>query len=173
MQIILRQPLPPQHLLDAQPRLPIRQRGKEQETPDHNRQDDPRRQPTEPQTLPTQPFTDRSLSLPPSRGSGAAAPFVMFGRVRAAGFPFRRESDAALVFAGRFDVEDELHEGACDEGGGEVRGQVVVEEELAAHDEEGEVVGGPREEEEACAVIQAGAGSCLQMISSVEYIVRG
>lgn len=38
-------------------------------------------------------------------------------------------------------------------------GQVVVKEELAAHDEEGDVVGGPAEEEETCAVVKTRAGS--------------
>ena len=38
-------------------------------------------------------------------------------------------------------------------------GEVVVEEELAAHEVEGEVMGGPAEEEEAGAVVEAGAGS--------------
>jgi len=38
-------------------------------------------------------------------------------------------------------------------------GEVVMEEELATHEVEREVVGGPAEEEEACAVVEAGAGS--------------
>lgn len=40
-------------------------------------------------------------------------------------------------------------------------GEVVVKEELAAHEVEGEVVGGPAEEEKAGAVVEAGSGSCL------------
>ena len=54
---------------------------------------------------------------------------------------------------------DEFEEGAADQSGGQVRGQVVVEEELAAHEVEREVVGGPAEEEETCGVVQAGAGA--------------
>ena len=46
-------------------------------------------------------------------------------------------------------------------------GKVVVEEELTAHEVEGEVMGGPAEEEEAGAVIEAGAGSCS---SKVQYV---
>lgn len=57
------------------------------------------------------------------------------------------------------DVEDEFDEGAGDEDGGQVRGEVVVEEELAAHDVEGDVVGGPGEKEEAGGVVEAGAGA--------------
>ena len=41
-----------------------------------------------------------------------------------------------------------------------MRGEVVVEEELAAHEVEGEVVGRPAEEEEAGAVVEAGSRSC-------------
>jgi len=43
-----------------------------------------------------------------------------------------------------------------------VAGEVVVEEELAAHEVEGEVVGGPAEEEEAGAVVEAGPSSWAQ-----------
>ena len=57
------------------------------------------------------------------------------------------------------EIEDEFQQRAGYEGGGEVGGEVVMEEELAAHEVEGEVVGGPAEEEEAGAVVEAGAGS--------------
>ena len=49
-------------------------------------------------------------------------------------------------------------------------GEVVVEEELAAHEVEGEVMGGPAEEEEAGAVVEAGAGSCS---SKIQYVFDG
>ena len=39
-------------------------------------------------------------------------------------------------------------------------GQIVVKEELAAHDEKRDVVGGPAEEEEAGAVVETKASSC-------------
>ena len=39
--------------------------------------------------------------------------------------------------------------------------EVVVQEELEAHDEEGDVVGGPEEEEETCAVVEATARACV------------
>ena len=60
----------------------------------------------------------------------------------------------------RLDVEDEFDDGASHERGGKVSGQVVVEEELTAHYEEWDVVGCPEEEEEACAVVEAGACTC-------------
>ena len=46
-------------------------------------------------------------------------------------------------------------------------GEVVVEEELAAHKVEGEVMGGPAEEEEAGAVVEVGAGSCSSKVQCV------
>ena len=49
-------------------------------------------------------------------------------------------------------------------------GEVVVEEELSAHEVEGEVMSGPAEEEEAGAVVEAGAGSCS---SKVQYLFNG
>ena len=41
-------------------------------------------------------------------------------------------------------------------------GEVVVEEKLTAHEIEGKVVGCPAEEEEACAVVKAGACSFIE-----------
>ena len=40
--------------------------------------------------------------------------------------------------------ERERQDGACDEGGNKVGGEVVVDEQLAAEQEEGEVVDGPK-----------------------------
>jgi hypothetical protein len=40
-----------------------------------------------------------------------------------------------------------------------MRREVVVQETLATHEPEGEVVGGPAEEKEARAIVQAGAGA--------------
>lgn len=45
-----------------------------------------------------------------------------------------------------------------------MRGEVVVEEELAAHDVEGDVVGCPGQEEEACAVVEAGACAWMLLV---------
>lgn len=39
----------------------------------------------------------------------------------------------------------------------------MVEEELASHDEEGDVVGGPEEEEETGRVVEAGPGAWNQV----------
>lgn len=50
---------------------------------------------------------------------------------------------------------------ACDEGGTEVGGEVVVQEELARHGKEGEVVVQPRDHEETARVVEAVAGRCF------------
>jgi hypothetical protein len=55
------------------------------------------------------------------------------------------------------DAEDELDQGAGDETRGEMGGQIVVQEELASHDVEGNVVGCPGEEEESSRVVKTGA----------------
>ena len=52
-------------------------------------------------------------------------------------------------------------------------GEVVVEEELAAHEVEGEVVGGPAEEEEAGAVVEAGSSTCPEFRLAVLSFVGG
>ena len=65
----------------------------------------------------------------------------------------------ALVQVRGLDIEDKFDERAGDERGRKVRGEVVVQEELASHDEEGDVVGGPGEEEEAGRVVEARAGA--------------
>ena len=52
-------------------------------------------------------------------------------------------------------IIDEAEDGAGDESGCEVGGEIVVDEQLAGHEEEGEVVHGPEEEEEAGRVPEA------------------
>lgn len=68
------------------------------------------------------------------------------------------------------EIEYEFQQGTGYKGGGEVSGEVVVEEKLSAHEVEGEIMGGPAEEEEAGAVVEAGAGSCS---SKVQYVLDG
>lgn len=53
-----------------------------------------------------------------------------------------------------------MEDGSRDEGRTEVGGEVVVEEELARHGEEGEVVVEPGEHEEAARVVEAVASRC-------------
>lgn len=66
----------------------------------------------------------------------------------------------------RLDVENEFYEGACDEGRRKVGGKIVVEEQLAAHDVEGDVVGGPGQEEKTCGVVETGASTIVKSIHS-------
>ena len=58
-----------------------------------------------------------------------------------------------LVIDDGFDVEDEFDECAGDKAGRKVSWQVVVQEKLATHQVEGEVVGCPTEEEETGRVV--------------------
>ena len=141
MQIII-QPLPSLHLLHAHPGRAISQRRKKRKPPHQNRNHNSTRSPRSQQTLSSKPLPDGSRPLL----SGSLGVPLAIGN--GTGRDIRR-----------FDVKDELDDGAADERRGEVRGQVVVQEELTAHDEEGDVVRGPEEEEEAGAVIEAGAGA--------------
>ena len=141
MQIII-QPLPRIHLLNTQPGLPISQRRKKPEPPNQHRQNHPRRRPRRQQTLTRNAFPNRPAAL-----------LLLLLGTRFAVF------DGEVGEVGGLDVEDEFDDGARDEGGGEVRGEVVVEEELTAHDEEGDVVCCPEEEEESGAVVEAVAGA--------------
>ena len=136
MQIII-QPLPRIHLLHTQPRFPIRKRREEQEAPNQHGDNNAAGRPGGEQRLPNNPLTNGS-----SRRRGGFAIL-----------------DYALGDIGGFDIEDELNDGAGYESGGEVGREVVVEEELATHDEEGDIVGCPKQEEETCAVVEAGAGA--------------
>lgn len=59
----------------------------------------------------------------------------------------------------RLQVENEFNQRTTDQGGRQVRGQVVVQETLAAHQPEGEVVGSPAQEQKPGAVVQTRAGT--------------
>ena len=144
MQVVI-QPLPRNNLSNIQARLSICQGRKEQETPDEHGQNDAAGSPGIEEALPADPLADRATTL------------LLGLEVALAAFLDLLLGEVGDL--GGLDVEDEFDDGAGDEGGGEVRGQVVVQEELAAHDEEGEVVGGPDQEEETCAVVEARAGS--------------
>lgn len=110
---IIPQPLPPDHLLRTQPRLPIRQRQKEIPTPDHNRHNHARGRPQRQDILLAHTTLDMETS----------SLFSLL--VGGDGFNFAVN---CVVHDGRVEIENEFEEGAGDEGGGEVRGEVVVEE---------------------------------------------
>jgi hypothetical protein len=142
VQIVV-QPLPRLHLLNTQPRLPVSQRSKVQETPHNNSKNTTSSSPHTQQIRLHSSLTNRLVLLHSSLlvlGDGGIA-------------------RGYVVEVDGVDVEDEFDEGAGYEGGGEVGGEVVVEEELAAHDVEGDVMGGPGEEEETGRVVETVAGA--------------
>lgn len=138
---IIPQPLPRQHLLNIQPRSTISQRRKEPETPNSNRQKRTRSSPRSHQTSETKTFLGRHEA----RTEGDSGFLVVRYGVLRKGLGV--------------EVEDEFDQGARDESGCEMSGEVVVEETLADHEVEWEIVSRPAEEEEACAVVEAGTGS--------------
>lgn len=146
MEIII-QPLPRQHLLNLQPRFPIRQRTKKPKTPHKSRNNNPTSRPRRQKTLSHNPFPYRLTSSLNRLTSTILLPV-----------DDRVCPTNVCDFLG-FDIEDEFYDRARDEAGGQVRGEVVVQEELTAHDEEGEIVRSPDEEEETGAVVEAAAGA--------------
>lgn len=141
MQIIT-QPLPRIDLIGRQPRPPIRQREEEGKPIKHRRQHHPRSNPRAQHTLPPQSLL-RSLEVFPRLFGNLGREFIFLGR----------DAGGDFVVEHGVDVEDEFDEGAGHEAGCQVGGEVVVQEELAAHEVEGEVVGCPAEEEEAGRVV--------------------
>lgn len=152
---IIPQPLPRHDLLHRK-REPISQRHEEVPPPNDGDHNHARRGPASEQTLAAQPLAGRQRAR--SHGRAVLGPRLGDG-------------ESGLLESDGLDGEDEFEEGAGDEGGGEVGGEVVVQEELAAHEVEGEVVEGPGDEEEACGVVEAGAGACGMGLACVR--VRG
>lgn len=142
MQIVV-EPLPRLDLLNAQTRLAISQRSKVQETPDNDGKNSASGSPHAEQVGLTSSFTDGLVLL-----DGSLLVLCDGGVAR---------SD--IIEVNGIDVEDEFDKGTGDECGGKVGGKIVVEEELTAHDVEGNVVGGPGEEEETSRVVETVAGA--------------
>ena len=142
MQIIV-EPLSCLDLLDAQTRLTVSQRSKIEETPDNNSKN----------TTSGSPHAEQ-VGLESSLADGLVllhSSLLVLGESGVAG------SDVFEVDG--IDVEDEFDESASHEGRGEMSGEVVVKEELTAHDVEGNVVGGPGEEEETGRVVKTVASA--------------
>lgn len=142
MQIVV-EPLSGLNLLNAQTRLTVSQGSKVQETPDNDSKNTASGSPHAKQVGLTSSLTDGLVLL-----HGSLLVLCDGGIAR---------SD--IVEVNGVDVEDEFDKGTSHEGGGEVGGQVVVEEELTAHDVEGNVVGGPGQEEETGRVVETVAGA--------------
>ena len=145
MQVII-QPLPRSHLLDRQARLAIRKRREEPEAPHQHANHNPHRRPGCKQALSSNSLPNRLTPL-----------LLLLFRARLA------VRDVEVTDVRGLDVEDEFDDGACNERGSEMCGEVVVQEELAAHDEEGDVVRCPEEEEKTCAIVEAGTCACVSL----------
>lgn len=144
MQIIPHRPLPRLHLLHAQSTITISQRRIIYITRHHKRHNRTQYRPAQIHSalsLSGNPLTNRRLPvvvLALCRGILARTISCEANR----GLSVQSVGQGCTVDVG-LDVADELEEGAGDEGGGEVSGEVVVEEELATHYVEGDVVGCP------------------------------
>jgi hypothetical protein len=137
------QPLPGLDLLNAQTRLTISQGSKVEETPNNDGKDTASGGPHAEQVGLDSSLADGLVLL-----DGSLLVLCESGVAR-----------GDVVNVDRINIEDEFDKGAGDEGGGEVSGEVVVKEELAAHDVEGNVVGGPGEEEETGRVVETVAST--------------
>lgn len=138
MEVVV-QPLPRLHLRYAQSRSAVGERREKEESPDQSRDDDAGSSPCSQERLAGHTLPD-----------GLVARFL--------------GGDLATVLGrvgniGRLEVEDEFDQCTGDERTGEMGWKVVMQEELATHDEERNVVSGPSQEKEAGAVVQARAGT--------------
>ena len=114
MQIIA-QPLPCIDLRDRQAGLPIRQRQEEPPAPNDHRDNGTTRSPRVKQTL-----APESLVRGLERATG------LLGHFRFQFFLLGGEGRVVVELGEGVGVEDEFDEGAGDEGGGQVGGQVVM-----------------------------------------------
>lgn len=150
MQIIT-QPLPSLHLLNAQTRPTVGEREEKHESPDHHSQDHNCGKPRPEQTLAPHPLLC-GLELPSRLLCSNSALLLNSGRYIFLGFIDDLRFRWLEINIG-LDVEDKFDYCAGDQAGGEMCWEIVVQEELATHGIEGEVVSGPTQEEEAGRVI--------------------
>lgn len=142
MQVVV-EPLSCLNLLDSQSGLTIGQRSEVEEAPHNDSKDTAGGCPHAEQVGLTSSLTDRLVLLHSSLlvlGEGCVA-------------------RGDVVDINRVNVEDEFNEGTSDECRSEMSREVVVEEELTAHDVEGDVVGSPGQEEETSRVVETVAGT--------------
>lgn len=139
---IIVEPLPGINLIDIKTRATVCEGSKVEETANDNGENG----------ASSSPGANKALSAESFSDGPAAVLLVLF------------LGDAAtalgnLVNRGRLNVEDKFDKSACHEGRSEMSGEVVVKEELTAHDEEGDVVSCPGEEEETGAVVETRASA--------------
>ncbi len=136
---VVAEPLPPDDLLDREARVAVRQRQEEVPARGHQDKDDKGGDPRGQHALAGKALASSQVALGRDgllTGLGSLVGHLVLDGVLA---------------------EDELDQGTRYEGRGQVGGKVVVQEQLTAHDVEGEVVGCPGEEKEARRVVQARA----------------
>lgn len=136
------QPLAGGHAGDVKARGTIGQRGIEYEAPDGGGQDDKG----------SDPARDERLAAHALLGSDEAAQAAdRPGLGLACGVIDRGQGSAGIK---RLQVENEFNQCTTHHGGGQMGGQVMVQEALTAHQPEGEVVRSPAQEQKSGAVVQ-------------------
>ncbi len=140
MQVVA-EPLPPQNLLDAKAWVAVRERQEKVPAGADEGEDDNGGDPRANQALASEALASRDVA---PDWSGLLA--ILNGLVR--------------LSLGRVGAEDELDNCSRHKGRGQMCWEVVVKEQLTAHDEEREVVSSPGEEEEARGVVQTRTRSC-------------
>ena len=139
------EPLSCLDLLNAQTRLTIGQGSEVEETPDNNGEN----------TASGGPHAEQ-VGL---KGSLADGLVLLHGSLLVLCESCVTGCD--VVNVDRINVEDEFNKGTSHESRGEMSGEVVVEEELTAHDVKGNVVSSPGEEEETGRVVETIASAWM------------
>jgi len=135
VQVIV-QPLPRLHLRHTQTRSTVGERREEKESPDQSRDDNARSSPRSQERL-------ASHALPDWLVARLLGDYLAILR--------------GVGNIGGLEVEDEFDQGTSYQSTSKLCWEVVMQEELTAHDEERDVVSSPSQEEESGAVVQARA----------------
>jgi len=146
---IVAEPLPPEDLVDRETRIPVGKGQEEVPAGKGERKNHESRNPRRHHALAGEPLASSQVTL---GGNGLLAGL---------------DSLVSGLVLGGIGTKDELDERSGYEGGGKMGGEIMMQEELATHHVEGEVMGGPGEEEEACGVVQTGARTCQEGLVSV------
>lgn len=142
------QPFASIHARDIQARGAVGQRRIEAEAPDGDGQNDQGGHPARDERLGPDALLgrDESAEVATHPGTLGLARRVIHGGWGGAGVEWLQ-------------VEDKFNQRTSHHGRGQVRRQVVMQEALTAHQPEGEIVGGPAQEQEARAVVQTRTGA--------------
>ncbi len=140
---VVSKPLSGQHLRDGETGLAIRHWREEHEAPADNAKEHGRGSPCRQETLRAEPFAHWAVT-----GNGCGADLLR-------GLSVGGQLFAVVVKVRRLHAEYKLDEGASDERRSKMSREVMVQKELAAHDEERHVMRSPSQEEKACRVVKA------------------